>query len=599
MEEEEYTRRRYSANVNGLKTVQPEVVKDKYRLVSEIARRRGFFWGSFEIYGGLSGFLDLGPYGVTLKRLLEDEWRRYFLQPHGFLEISTPIVTPSKVLEASGHVANFKDPMTECGNCHRRFRADQVVKEAAGVETEGLSLEDLGRLLKEKIVRCPECGGPLGAPEYFHTMFKTTIGPYSDDVAYGRPEAAQGVFVNFRRLMEVSRERFPIGIAQIGTALRNEISPRQGPIRLREFTIMDFEFFFDPEKPDCPYLAEVENDLLPIVTEQSRNAGIEDQEELSVLQALSRKTIKSPWAAYFMALSARFLQTLGVPKNNQRFFEKLPKERAHYSAQTFDQEIRLDRWGWVEVAGFAYRTDYDLKSHMVASGTDMRVFKAYEKPVEVTKLVVKPNYEKLRGLFGSEAGRVGNLISTMDPSSLKQAAGNVTVEGYKVPSDGFELREERVKESGTKFLPHVIEPSFGVERLVYSALEYSSRMKEDRVILSLPPRLAPVQAGVFPLLSRDGLPEKAMEIRSQLSREGLRAEYDEAGSIGRRYARADEAGIPVAITVDYDTLKDGTVTLRDRDSWVQLRKPASEVTGLVRKIVEGSFQTVIEGQNRC
>ncbi len=576
-----------------MKTVQADV-QDKYKLISEIARRRGFFWGSFEIYGGLSGFLDLGPYGVILKRLLEDEWREYFLRPHGFLEISTPIITPSKVLEASGHVANFKDPMTECGNCHRRFRADQVVKETTGVETEGLTLDGLYALLKEKNVRCPECGGPLGTPEYFHTMFTTTIGPYSEDVAYGRPEAAQGVFINFRRLMEVSRERFPIGIAQIGTALRNEISPRQGPIRLREFTIMDFEFFFDPSQPECPYLEEVAKDLLPIVTGELRRAGREDQNvKLSVIDALNDNVIKAPWAAYFMAMSKRFLQTLGIPDTSQRFFEKLPEERAHYSAQTFDHEIRLDRWNWVEVAGFAYRTDYDLKSHMLASGTDMRVFKPYETPVNVTKLVAKPDYEKLRSLFGKDAGRVGNLITSADPSKLQKATGHVKLDAYDVPVDAFQLRDEKVKESGSKFLPHVIEPSFGVERLLYSTLEYSARMKEDRVILSLPPKLAPVQVAIFPLLGRDGLPEKAVQVRSELSRMGFRVEYDDAGSIGRRYARADEAGVPVAITVDYDTLNDGTVTLRDRDTWTQIRRPISEVSGYVRKIVENGFQTII------
>ena len=196
-------------------------IKDKHKLLSETARRRGFFWGSFEIYGGLSGFLDLGPLGVGLKRQIEDTWRQFFLQRHGFVEVSTPIITPHKVLEASGHVENFKDPMTECSNCHRRFRADQLVKEATGLETEGMNLEQLGALLKEKYVKCPECGGELGPPQYFMTMFKTSIGPYGEDPAYGRPEAAQGIFVNFRRILETMREKFPIGVAQVGTVLRN------------------------------------------------------------------------------------------------------------------------------------------------------------------------------------------------------------------------------------------------------------------------------------------------------------------------------------------------------------------------------------------
>src|SRR5213594_3087775 len=324
------------------KTVRQQI-KDKYKLLSETARRRGFFWGSFEIYGGLSGFLDLGPLGVGLKRQIEDRWREFFLRRHGFIEVSTPIITPHKVLEASGHVENFKDPMTECSNCHRRFRADQLVKEATGLETEGMSLEQLGSLLKERHVKCPECGGELGSPQYFMTMFKTSIGPYGEDPAYGRPEAAQGIFVNFRRIFETMREKFPIGIAQVGTVLRNEISPRQGPLRLREFTIMDFELFFDPEEPDCPYLDEVASDELSIVTEENRKEGTENAISVEVGEAVKKQLIKAPWAAYFMALSKRFLNQLGVEGQHQRFFEELPTERAHYSAQTFDHEVRLDR----------------------------------------------------------------------------------------------------------------------------------------------------------------------------------------------------------------------------------------------------------------
>src|SRR5206468_725544 len=286
-------------------------LKDRYRLLSEIARRRGFFWGSFEIYGGLSGFLDLGPLGTGLRREIEDTWREFFLRRHGFVEISTPIITPHRVLEASGHVENFKDPMTECTNCHRRFRADQLVKEATAEETEGLNLDQLASLLAK--VKCPECGGILGSPQYFLTMFKTSIGPYGEDPAYGRPEAAQGIFVDFHRGYEV-------------------------------------------------------------MTEKNRTGGNAEASQISTGRAVDQGTIKSSWAAYFMALSKRFLSQLGIKTQHQRFFEKLPSERAHYSAQTFDHEVKLDRWGWVEVAGFAYRTDYDIRKHMQATGVDLRVF---------------------------------------------------------------------------------------------------------------------------------------------------------------------------------------------------------------------------------
>lgn len=573
-------------------TLQQQAIdpSDKYKILAEIARRRGFFWGSFEIYGGVSGFLDLGPLGTGLKREIENAWRRFFLQRHGFVEISTPIITPHRVLEASGHVENFKDPMTECTNCHRRFRADQLIKESTGEETEGLNLEQLGKLLSK--VKCPECGGVLGAPQYFVTMFKTSIGPYGEDPAYGRPEAAQGIFVDFRRVYETTRERIPLGIAQIGTVLRNEISPRQGPIRLREFTIMDFELFYDPESPACPYLGEVADEQLSIVTENTRSKGGSETSPISVAEAVKTGAIKSEWAAYFMALSKRFLEVLGIRSDHQRFLEKLPTERAHYSMQTFDHEVKLDRWGWVEVAGFANRTDYDLKKHMQATGLDLRVFKAFDSPVEKTVQVVRPNHEKIRGKFGSEAGKIISLLGKEDLAQRlhgKKHGESIQIGGHNVPVEFFDTKEEKVKETGIKYLPFVIEPSFGVERLIYAALEHNLRMREDRVILSLPFNLAPVQASVYPLVNKDGLEDRAKRVYDDLTGIGLRVQFDDAGSIGRRYARADEAGIPLGITVDYDTLKDETVTLRDRDSWTQIRVKISELSDTIHTIVNKGF----------
>ncbi len=521
-----------------------------------------------------------------------EAWRGFFLKPHGFVEISTPIITPHRLLEASGHVQNFKDSMTECTQCKRRFRADQVAKDQAGVETEGLSLQELGALIREKNVKCPECGGVLAEPQYFLTMFKTNIGPYGEDLAYGRPEAAQGIFVNFKRIFEVMREKLPIGIAQVGTVLRNEISPRQGPIRLREFTIMDFELFFNPEEPECPFLSEVQDESLSIVTEATRREGKEGSTKVKVREALERKLIKAPWAAYFMSLSKRFLAELGIDGEHQRFFEKLSGERAHYSAQTFDHEVQLDRWGWVEVAGFAYRTDYDLQRHMEATGIDMRVFRAFDTPIEKTVVTVKPRHDKIRKVFGQEAGKVSALLAGQDINRYMEThrgASFVRVGNYHVPLDCFERKEEKVRETGSRFIPHVIEPSFGVERLVYAALEYNLRMKDDRLILSLPFKLAPIQASVFPLISRNGLEEKAMAVYRTLLSQGLRVDYDEAGSIGRRYARADEAGTPLGITIDYDTLKDETVTLRDRDSWRQIRVPMNHLKATIDRIVLEGF----------
>jgi glycyl-tRNA synthetase len=390
------------------------------------------------------------------------------------------------------------------------------------------------------------------------------------------------------------REKMPLGIAQVGTVLRNEISPRQGPIRLREFTIMDFELFFDPENPECPYLGEVRDDELSIVTEKDRAQSEDHSTQITTGEAVKKGTIKSSWAAYFMAQSKRFLNQLGIQSQYQRFFEKLPTERAHYSAQTFDHEVKLDRWGWVEVAGFAYRTDYDLNRHMQATGIDLRVFKPYDTPVEKTVRVVRPNHEKIRKKFGADAGKI---ISLLNRESLDQKLHGkkphemVDVGGYDVPVEFFDSKEEKVKETGIKYVPHVIEPSFGVERLVYASLEHNLRMREDRVIVGLPFKLAPIQASVYPLVNKDGLDERARQIYEKLSEDGLRVEYDDAGSIGRRYARADEAGIPLGITVDYDTLKDNTVTLRDRDSWSQIRTGIDNLNETIHSIVNKGFPT--------
>ena len=509
---------------------------------------------------------------------------------HGFVEISTPIITPERVLEASGHVQNFKDPMTECTNCHRRFRADQLIKESTGAETEGLDLDRLSTLLKQ--VKCPECGGILGLPQYFVTMFKTNIGPYGEDPAYTRPEAAQGIFVDFHRVLEVMREKFPLGIAQVGRVLRNEISPRQGPIRLREFTIMDFEIFFDPEKPECPYLEEVKDDKLFIVTEETRKKGRTDTTRITTAEALEKRLVKSPWMAYFMAQSTRFLSHLGINLQSQRFFEKLSSERAHYSAQTFDHEVKLDRWDWVEVAGFAYRTDYDLRSHMQATGIDLRVFKAYDSPIEKKVRTIRPNHEKIRQRLGADAGRIMSLLAKEDlPRILqgKRPGDSIKIGAHEIPVEFFDTKEETVKEAGAKFVPHVVEPSFGVERLVYSTLEHNLRMKGERLILSLPFAIAPTQAVVYPLVNKNGLVEKAQGVYRSLLHGGLRVEYDDAGSIGRRYARADEAGIPLGITVDYDTMEDGSVTLRDRDSWNQIRVQIDDLKSTIDSIVSSGF----------
>jgi len=560
---------------------------DKYEKISALARRRGFFWPSYEIYGGISGFINWGPLGSIMKRKIEDKFRDLFLRRLGLYEIETPIISPEAVFKASGHLKSFREPMVECSKCGRRFRADHLLQEFAKIpsqETERMSLKEISEAVEKHKIRCPECGGTFTEPKYFLTMFKTTIGPYSETVGYGRPEAAQSIFVEFRRLYEQVRERLPVGFAVIGHALRNEISPRQGPMRLREFTIIDLELFIDPEAPECPFLRQVENETLNLVLAERRLKGSEEPVKLTVREALDKGYIKMEWQAFFMALAKRFLKELGVPEDKQRFIEKLEWERAHYSAQGFDQEVYLDRWGWVEVSGFNDRTDFDLRGHMRESGADMRVFKLQETASIRREKIVKPVVSRIGKDFRKDAAKVLDLLSKTDPKEIEEQfkkQGYFMLGDFKILPSHVEFEEKEIKERGRRFIPHVIEPSFGSDRLAYVALEYAYTVKNGRVILRLPRDIAPVQLAVLPLVQKDGLPEKARKLHEMLIDEGFLAEYDEAGFIGRRYARFDEIGTPLCITVDYQTLEDDTVTIRDRDSWEQVRSRIDDLPRLL------------------
>jgi glycyl-tRNA synthetase len=567
---------------------------DKFVAINELAKRRGFFWSSFEIYGGSGGFVTYGPLGTRLKQNVEAKLRELFVKNIGIYEMESSVIAPGKVFEASGHVDHFKEPMVECQNCHQRFRADHLLEEKgiSSAEAEKMTLEEIAQELERHFVLCPDCGGKFGVPQRYLTMFQTTIGPYSGAVGYGRPEAAQNIFVEFNRLFTSSRERLPFGCIQIGHALRNEISPRQGLIRLREFTIADLEFFFDPEEPSCDRICEVENEVLPILLCDTRLKECEDTTDLTVRQALDQKVIRSEWQAFFMAMAKRLLTELGVPANKQRFIEKLTWEKAHYSSQSFDQEVLVDRWGWVEVSGHAYRTDYDLSCHMKASGVDMTVYKEYSTPLEKEELTVKPIMAKIGPVYKGDAGKVAAALAKVPAQEVADEMaqkGSYMMGNYQIFPEQVDIGKQKNIVRGTRFVPHVVEPSFGSDRLFYVALEYAYNLKDDRVVLSFPRSIAPIQVGVYPLMGKDGLDTKAKEVQKLLIREGFMTEYDETGSIGRRYARADEAGVQLGITIDYDTLNDATVTIRDRDSWQQIRTPIKDLSEQLHKYFQGKL----------
>ncbi len=566
--------------------------EDKYQKVLELAKRRGFFWPSYEIYGGVAGFYDLGPYGILLKNRIIEKWRRFFVKDHSnyVVEIETPVIGPSKVYEASGHVANFTDPIVECLQCGRKFRADHLIKEKLGIDVEGLSPEEITKIIRENNLRCPVCGGELGEVKTFNLLFQTQIGPYEGNIGYFRPELAQGMFVAFKRVYEVMRSKIPLGIAQIGRVGRNEISPRQAMMRLREFTIMEMEFFIDPEDPEgsCPFFEKRADIKLRILPYENKAKGL-DPITVSAREAVQEKIILHPCLAYWMAISNEFIKSIGVPEENILFEEKGPHERAHYSSQTFDQLVKVDRWGWVEVSGHSYRGDFDLSRHMEYSGQDLTVFKPYDEPkiVEKTTYVVDKSY--IGRTFKSKAKEVFQLLSKISQDSLKEAYTNkkpLKIGEYEIPPSAILELKTKEKITGKKYIPHVVEPSFGVERVTYVAFEYAYREKEGRVILAFPRDIAPIQAVVLPLIEKDNaLKKTAMHVYEIIRDNGFYAVYDDSGSIGRRYARYDELGVPAAITIDYQTLEDQTVTLRDRDTWQQVRVPISNLPDKLRKFI--------------
>jgi glycyl-tRNA synthetase len=281
---------------------------------------------------------------------------------------------------------------------------------------------------------------------------------------------------------------------------------------------------------------------------------------------------------------------LGVPYESQRFEEKMVGERAHYSSQTFDHQVLLDRWGWVEIGGHAYRGDYDLSAHIRKSRVDLSIFKPYASPIERKATIIVPLESILGPLLREKTHNVVKALSTRDPDEVRkafEADGYYEIEGVKIQPSHVRFEERKEREAGRRFVPHVIEPSYGAERLVYATLEYAYTRTGDRIVLKLPRALAPIQIMVFPLMPKDGLDVIGMEIVENLLSDRFYADYDDSGTIGRRYARADEIGVPLSITVDYLTKKDMTITFRERDSWNQVRSERDSISELARGYLTG------------
>ncbi|MCE4614967.1 MAG: glycine--tRNA ligase, partial [Desulfurococcales archaeon] len=381
------------------------------------------------------------------------------------------------------------------------------------------------------------------------------------------------------------RNRLPIGIAQIGKVGRNEISPRQGVIRLREFTLMEMEFFIDPREEECPWFPTVSDEKLLILTKEARLKG-GSPECYKVREAVNEGVIYHKCLAYWMVIGRKFIEDLGINPENILFEDKLPDERAHYSSQTFDQKVKVSRWGWIEVAGHSYRGDYDLSRHIKYSGKDLRVYKRFEKPVIHRTVKFIANKAAIGRAYRNNAPFIIRAIEEIGPEKVFRAIeekGSVEIKGYNITKEMIIKKVIEEKVTGEKFIPHVIEPSFGTDRIVFVTLEHAYKEKEGRRILSLPREIAPIQVSIFPLIEREEeLRKLAWEIHTILTREGFTVAYDDSGNIGKRYARSDEIGVPFAVTIDYTTLDDRTVTVRDRDTWRQIRVNINRLPRLIR-----------------
>ena len=433
--------------------------------IISLCKRRGFIYQGSDVYGGLSGTWDYGPLGVQLKRnIMQLWWRRFVDERDDMYGVDAAILMNQKVWQASGHVDTFVDPLCEDTVNHRRYRTDHILKDNS-VDADGMTMEQMDAVIAEKGIKSPD-GNPLSQSRTFNMMFKTHVGATEseDSISYLRPETAQGIFTNFKNVVDSFYPNLPFGIAQQGKAFRNEIAPRDFVFRSREFEQMEIEYFVDPSK-----WQEAFDELL--------------------------------------AATHAFLAELGLRQEHIHELDVPPEDRAHYSKKTIDIEYDYPI-GREELMGIAYRTDFDLMNIQRVSGKSM---------------------------------------------------------------------EYTVKGTNTKFVPHVIEPSFGVERALMAVLSSAYREDEQngekRVYLALPEHLAPVKFAVSPLLkNKPELVEKARDVYANLSKANPgRVMWDDNGNIGKRYRRQDEIGTPHCVVIDFQTLEDDTVTVRERDTTEQRR----------------------------
>ncbi|KAI5119411.1 hypothetical protein M0805_004898 [Coniferiporia weirii] len=620
---------------------------DKTRL-DALLNRRFFYAPAFEIYGGVAGLYDYGPPGSALQANIIAEWRRHFIVEEHMLELDTTIMTPAPVFETSGHVARFADWMVKDTKTGDVLRADHLVKgvlearlagdkEARGLSAEpvkedekkrkkkvkstAVKLEDevvkeyenilaqldnysgpeLGDLCRKYSIANPDTGNEVGEPQQFNLMFASSIGPTGQHPGYLRPETAQGHFLNFARLLEFNNGRVPFASAHIGKSFRNEISPRAGLLRVREFTMAEIEHYVDPEDKAHERFDEVREVTLALLDRHVQTSGRTEVKHMTVGAAVDGGVIANQTLGYFLARVQLFLLKIGINPERLRFRQHMGNEMAHYATDCWDAEIQNSS-GWTECVGCADRAAYDLSVHSAKTGHQLVARQALKEPIVTEKLVPEFNKKNFGKTFGRDSAALQKAVGDLTEEELARLQGEiaqgstvVSVEGktFTLTSEHLSVERKTFKQSIREFTPNVIEPSFGLGRILYILLEHSFWCREqdvERGVLSLPPPIAPNKVLIVPLSAKEEFAPLVREVSLKLRKAGVYSRVDDSNtSIGKRYARNDELGTPFGVTLDFASVQNRTMTLRERDTTSQLIGDIDQVISVVTDLVQGSL----------
>lgn len=586
-----------------------------------LLKRRFFIAPSFEIYGGVAGLYDYGPPGCAVKNNLLALWRQHFVVEEGMLELEASCLTPEPVLKASGHVDKFSDLMVkdaETAECHR---ADHLLRDhlnalidsgsrphendemlALRERLDELTQADMDEMLAKYGARAPETGNALTPAYPFNLMFRTSIGPSGLMPGFLRPETAQGIFVNFKRLLEYTGGKLPFACAQVGLSFRNEISPKAGLLRVREFQQAEIEHFVSADDKSHLKFNGVRGVQINMYGREQQMKPPYEAVQTTVGEAVDKGVIANETLGYFIARTSQFVEQMGMTMKHVRFRQHLEHEMAHYAADCWDLEVNCS-YGWIECAGLADRSAYDLANHSDKSGNELTAREVYSEPKRVEAMVCVPNKGLLGRAFKKDAQKIMKEVAELDEDGVKalkakmEADGKAEVCGFEVEAGQVSFKTEKRTETGRNYYPSVIEPSFGVGRLLFCLWEHCYYVREGeggedgaaiRAVLGLRANMAAVKCVVLPLSKNVVFDEMLRQVGSGLSRAGLMNRVDDSGqSIGRRYARSDEIGTPFGVTVDFQSVEDRTVTVRERDSTKQVRCGVDEAVAAIAGLVGG------------